>query len=64
MRLHVYHIKGKIMHKVELSSFAFELEIAETVTKNIRSLQNNCRNSWLIASKHDKTHTIFTVSIF
>ena len=37
LRLHVHHIKGKIIHKVKLSSFAVELVIAETVTKNIRS---------------------------
>ena len=32
-----YHIKGKIMYKVKLLSFAVELVIAKTVTKNIPS---------------------------
>ena len=51
MQLHVYHIKGKIMHKVKLSSFAVELVIAEMIIKNIRLLQNPRVNIWLIASK-------------
>ena len=37
MRLHVYPIKGKIIHILKLSSFAVELVISETVTKNIHS---------------------------
>ena len=35
--LHVYHIRGKIMHKVKLLSSAIALVIVDTVAKNICS---------------------------
>ena len=46
------------MHKVELLSFTFQLEIAETVNKNIRSWQNDRINGLLIASKGKPTITL------